>query len=312
MTKKLGILKQGNLREIWNHEAIDFTNWLAEEANLALLSDEIGIDIVLIQTEACIGKFNVDILAEEESTGRKIIIENQLESTDHDHLGKIITYASGYDAEFIIWVVKDIRDEHKKAIDWLNEHSDENINFFAIRMEVWQIDESPFAPKFHIVSQPNDWAKALKTSAMKSNLTEIKSLQLDFWNKFREYVNSSNYSFKLRKARPRQWYNISIGVSNAHVVLTMNSQQDLFTCEIYVPDSKNLFYSLEKIKDKIENEIGAALDWLELEDKKANRIKLYKTGSLRDIENWNTYFKWLADNAQTMHDVFPKYIRELS
>ena len=116
---KLSKLEKVDLREVWKHEALDFTNWLAKPENLELLSDEIGIDITLIQTEASVGNFNVDILAEEENTGRKIVIENQLESTDHDHLGKIITYASGFDAEIIIWIVKNVRDEHKQALDWL-------------------------------------------------------------------------------------------------------------------------------------------------------------------------------------------------
>lgn len=138
---KLSKLKKVDLREVWKHEALDFTNWLAKEENLELLSDEVGIDISLIQTEASVGKFNVDILAEETNTDRKIVIENQLEATDHDHLGKIITYASGFDAEFIIWIVKSVRDEHKQAIDWLNEHTDQKINIFAIQMEVWQIGD---------------------------------------------------------------------------------------------------------------------------------------------------------------------------
>ena len=158
MNSLLGKLNQVDLRHIWVHEALDFTQWLAKPDNLAILSDEIGIDITLTQTEAHVGRFNVDILAEEENTGRKIIIENQLEPTNHDHLGKLITYASGYDAEIVIWIVEDARDEHTRAIDWLNEHTDENINFFLIKMELWQIGDSLPAPKFQIISQPNNWA----------------------------------------------------------------------------------------------------------------------------------------------------------
>jgi hypothetical protein len=114
---RLAKLKQVDLRKVWQHEASDFTKWLANQENLSLLSDEIGIEISLIQTEANVGKFHVDILAEEENTGRKIVIENQLEPTNHDHLGKLITYAAGFDAEIIIWIVKDVRDEHKQAIE---------------------------------------------------------------------------------------------------------------------------------------------------------------------------------------------------
>ena len=174
----LSKLKKVDLREEWKHEAADFTSWLAEAENLQLLSEEIGIDISLIQTEASVGKFSVDILAEEDNTGRKVVIENQLETTNHDHLGKLITYASGFDAEIVIWIVKDVRDEHKQAIDWLNEHTDDKINIFAIRMELWQIGDSPCAPKFHVVSQPNDWAKAIKKSTSQSDLSDRRLMQL--------------------------------------------------------------------------------------------------------------------------------------
>ncbi len=160
-------LKKVNLRDVWQHEAHKFTKWLAEEENISELSEEIGIDIEVIQTEANVGSFSVDILAKEVESERKIIIENQLEKTDHDHLGKLITYASGYDAEFIIWIVKTAREEHINAINWLNENIVENINFFLIEIELWKIGESKPAPKFQIIARPNDWAKTIKTASSK-------------------------------------------------------------------------------------------------------------------------------------------------
>ena len=132
----LSKIERVDIRQVWKNEASDFTTWLAASENLELLCEEIGIDLSLIQTEASVGKFRVDILAEETNTGRKVVIENQLESTNHDHLGKIITYASGFDAEIIIWIVKNVLDEHKQAVDWLNERTDQKVNIFAIRMEV--------------------------------------------------------------------------------------------------------------------------------------------------------------------------------
>ena len=188
MKNVLSKLTKLDLREVWKHEALDFTNWLAENENLEALSDAVGVDIKLIQTEASVGKFNVDILAEEDLTGKKIIIENQLESTDHDHLGKIITYASGHDAEIIIWIVKDTRDEHQKAIEWLNDHTDQDISFFLIRIELWKIDDSKPAPKFEIVVSPNEWAKAIKSNPAKKELTNTKLQQLDFWDKLKKYI----------------------------------------------------------------------------------------------------------------------------
>lgn len=265
---QLSKLEKVNLREVWKHEALDFTNWLAKQENLELLSDEIGIDITLVQTEASVGKFNVDILAEEENTGRKIVIENQLESTDHDHLGKIITYASGFDAEIIVWIVKSVRDEHKQAVDGLNEHTDSNINIFAIQMEVWKISNSPFAPKFQVIAKPNDWAKAVKKAATQSELSDTKLLQLEFWTKFKEFVQENNGKVKLRKAYPQHWYDISFGSSNAHLCLTVNSQNEQMACEIYIPDSKQLFSCLYAKKDEIESELSEHLVWEKLPEKK--------------------------------------------
>lgn len=227
----LSRLKKINLREAWKHEATDFTNWLAEDENLQLLSEEIGIDISLIQTEASVGKFSVDILAEEDNTGRKIVIENQLEATNHDHLGKVITYASGFDAEIVIWIVKDVRDEHKRAVDWLNEHTDEKINIFAIRMELWQIGDSPYAPKFHVVSKPNDWAKAIKQTTSRSDLSDRRLMQLEFWTKFKEYASKHGSMLRLRKAYPQHWFDISIGSSKSYLSLVVDADNEQIRCE---------------------------------------------------------------------------------
>jgi len=307
----LGKLKKIGLRQAWKHEAGDFTNWLAEEENLSLLSDEIGLDIKLIQTEANVGKFNVDILAEEENTGRKIIIENQLETTNHDHLGKVITYASGYDAEIIIWLVKEAREEHQQAIDWLNNHLDEQANFFLIKMELWQIGNSEFAPKFQKISEPNDWAKAIKKSSTQGNLTETKILQLNFWTKFKEYAENQSSKLRLRKTSPQHWYDISIGSSECHITLTVNSQKDLIACEIYIGNSKETFYALEKYKEKIEQELSEKLEWLSMEGKKSSRIKLSREGNINEEENWEEYFSWLKETAEKFQKVFIKYIKKL-
>ena len=143
---ELGYLEKiEDLRLVWKNEAYDFTPWLAEEDNMNILGDTIGIDISEISTESSVGGFSADIVAKETGTDRIIVIENQLEDTNHDHLGKIITYASGKNASIIIWIVKNAREEHRKAIEWLNENMDENIDFFLIQIELWKIGESPCA-----------------------------------------------------------------------------------------------------------------------------------------------------------------------
>lgn len=291
----LGKLKKIDLREAWKHEALDFTQWLAKDENLALLSEEIGVDINLIETEANVGSFNVDILAED-SNGRKIVIENQLESTNHDHLGKIITYASGYNAEIIIWIVKDVRNEHKQAIDWLNEHTDEKINFFAIKLELWQIDGSPYAPKFQIISKPNEWAKIMKAPI--SSLTERKLKLLDFWTALNEYLNNKNSEINPQKPSSDHWNNISVGTSKAHISLTALAKEKKIGCEFYIPDNKELYFYLIEHKEEIEQIFGQELYWQELKGKKASRISISRDNfNLYEDNDWEKDFAWFENNA---------------
>lgn len=300
----LSKLQKVELRNVWKHEALDFTQWLAQPENLIELSDEVGIEISLIETEASVGKFNVDIYAEESMSGRKIVIENQLEATDHDHLGKIITYASGLDAEIIIWIVKIPREEHRQAIEWLNENSDSRINFFLIQMEVWQIADSPFAPNFHVVVKPNDWAKALKASASNSEVSDLKLLQHEFWNAFKDYASEQRPSLKLRKTYPQHWYDISVGSSQAHISLTVNSQTNQIGCDLYISDSKELFHQLFSKKQQIEQELRQILDWDEIPNKKASRIKTYYNGDFTDQDEWVKQHAWLLEQLVAFQKVF--------
>lgn len=301
------LVKVVDLRTIWKHEALDFTKWLSDSENLSLLGDEIGIEISLLEREAAVGSFTVDILAEEENTGRKIIIENQLETTDHDHLGKLITYASGYDAEIIIWVVREIREEHRHAIDWLNEHTDDRINLFIVKVELWRIEDSPCAVKFLVVSSPNNWAKSIRQSTSNSNLSDTKLLQLEFWNEFKEFATEKGTTFKLRKTFPQHWYDMSYGVPGSHIALTINTLSKSIGCEIYIHDSKELYYSYEQYKDKIESELGFQLEWLELPNKKASRIKVSTAADINNRSQWGNYFKWLKEKAEQFQQVFCKY-----
>ena len=257
------IEKFSDLRTVWKHEALDFSKWLAEEENLYLLSQTIGVNLVLGELESSVGNFSVDILAEEEETGKKVIIENQLEDSNHDHLGKIITYASGKDAELIIWIVKRARDEHRQAVEWLNKHMDEKIGFFLLEIELWKIDDSAPAPKFNVIEQPNDWAKNIK---VKEGLSETKKLNLDFWQEFNEYAfNKEEFSksFSKRKAQPQHWYDLSIGTSVYHLGLTVNTQKKMLGTEIYINDDKEMFHKFKSNAALIEREIGSKIEWIE-------------------------------------------------
>jgi hypothetical protein len=309
MKKPLSKLNKVELRDVWGHEAIDFTTWIAQKDNLDALSEEIGVDIKLIKTEANVGKFSVDILAEEEASGRKIIIENQLEDTNHDHLWKIITYASGYDAEIIIWIVRDVRDEHQKAIDWLNEHTDENISFFLIKIELWQIEGSNPAPKFEIMVSPNEWAKTIKSSPTNSELTNTKLQQPEFWNKFKNHVRLSDTRIRLQTPRPQHYYDVSMGSADGHIDLLIDSRDNLIGCGIYISRNKELFSFLQAHKEEIEKEIGETAEWVDAAV--ASRIKIKKgVADVFNQEEAENYFAWLYEKTILFQKVFGKYFRE--
>ena len=301
---QFGNLKQVDLRKGWNHEAFDFTKWLVQPENLQFLSDEIGIEIAPLEAEAKTGRYSVDILAEEENTGKKIIIENQLEKTDHDHLGKIITYASGYDAEYVVWIVKDANEEHRQALEWLNDHTNTDLHFFLIRLELWQIDDSKPAVKLNTIVKPNEWTKTLREKSKSEDLTDTKLMQLDFWTEFKTYCQEQNSRLATRKPYPQHWYDISIGRSGAHVALTVNTRDNEIACELYIHDDKELFDELESEKELIEEKIGDSLDWRRLDNKKASRIKLARSVKIDNQDEWNDYVAWLFDKAKTFREIF--------
>lgn len=300
------IEKIDDLRSVWPHEALDFSKWLSQEENLALLSDSIGIDIVLEELEPPVGGFSVDLYATEEGTGRKIIIENQLEDTNHDHLGKIITYASGKGAEVVVWVVRRARDEHKQAVEWLNQHTDENIGFFLLEIELWKINDSLPAPKFNVVERPNDWAKTMKAV---EGLSDTKKLQLEFWQAFNDYAFGKpefKNVFSKRKPQPQHWYDLSVGSSTYHLGLTVNTQKKRIGAEIYVNDDKLAFEKFKSQKDLIEADLGVQLDWRVAT--KDCRILALNNGDIKKGEAaWPEYYDWYCSMALKLREVLKKY-----
>ncbi len=301
--------KIDDLRTVWIHEAKDFTPWLAEDDNIAMLGDTLGLDLSVEQIEAPVGGFNVDILAREMATDQVVIIENQLEETNHDHLGKAITYAAGKKAEIIIWIVKKAREEHRAAVEWLNDHSDENIAFFLLEIELWKIGNSSPAVKFNVVERPNDWEKEIKKDSL--NLTDTQVLKLDYWTEFNRYAfedeEFAKY-FKKKKATAHHWYNVSIGSSEYNISFTINTQRNRLAVEFYISNNKELFHELYSQRDQIESDFGKALDWRELPSRKASRILLECNANIGNKNEWIKQFDWIKENAVSLHKTMKKYL----
>lgn len=292
----LGTLTQiTDLRTVWPKEAVDFTPWLAKEENLKLLGDAIGIDMVLEEKESSVGTFSVDIFAKEQESGKKIIIENQLDNTNHDHLGKLITYASGKNAEIVIWIVQKARDEHRQAIEWLNNHTDDSAAFFLIEIELWKIGDSLVAPKFNIVERPNDWAKAMRK---KDGLSVAEALKLDFWTEFRNYaetIPSLVKEFSLRKPSTDHWYNFAVGKGNTYIQLTIVTPKNMIYAGIISKEDKEISARLHDAIPQLEEAIGVKAEWKPAT--KSDRVTFGIKAHLKNRNEWTSDFDWLIDKV---------------
>jgi len=228
MIQLLGRLEKVDARKIWEHEALSFTPWLAMPENLVQLGEALGIefDEDNIQKEVGVGDFSTDILTSD-MAGRKIIIENQLERTDHDHLGKCITYAAGVGAEIIIWIARHVRDEHKQAVEYLNSNSSEKLNIFLVQLEAYKIGDSKPAPHFTIIERPNEWTKAVRSQSGNSNhVTDTKLKQQKFFEMLRDYGSENSKKIqRWQKPLPQHWYTITTGFSSAHIDIYANSKE---------------------------------------------------------------------------------------
>lgn len=311
-TQKVGTLEEVPLREIWPHEAHNFTNWLAQEENIELLSNELNIDIEVIDTEVPAGKYRLDILARS-SDDETIVIENQLEHTNHDHLGKIITYASGLDATTIIWIVEDVEEEHRQAVNWLNEHLDDTINIFLCKLRLFRIGDSPAAPKFQVICEPNNWSKAVKKVNNKND-SEMDMIKLEYWTKIAEYIREHpEINLKERKPLKLNYYNIKLSnvkKSLAHLSLKINTQKKHILTQIWIKNNNELFEYLFTNKETIEEELGFELFWRNKENNKSSTIGIRRNIDSIKKDNWDEYIKWHIDMGEKFNKVFAPIIKE--
>ena len=296
---EIGKLIEVDVRELWKHEQYDFSNWLAKESNIEYLNEILGLTLIEVDKEINVGPYRCDIVATDETSGLKVIIENQLESTNHDHLGKIITYASGLDAKVIVWIVKEAKEEHRAAIEWLNNYTSSEIDFFLIEIHAYKIGDSNPAPKFEVVEKPNDFIKRSKNKD-DGELNTSQTERLIFWTQFNEKILSKGKPFNLRKPTTDHWYDVAIGTSAAKIAVDLVNKENCIILELYIHSDKKLYDSLFEKKNEIERELDMNFEWDRLDSKKASRIKHYIHGL--DFENHNNY-------DQIMDEVIDKVIR---
>ncbi|PKN01533.1 MAG: DUF4268 domain-containing protein [Elusimicrobia bacterium HGW-Elusimicrobia-1] len=316
----LGRLEKVDIREVFATEAGDFTPWLAQEENLKLLGETIGVDLALDAQEKDVGQFRADILCKDATTDSWVLIENQIERTDHTHLGQLLTYAAGLQAVTVVWIAERFTEEHRATLDWLNERTDEQINCFGLEIELWRIGDSPPAPKFNIVSQPNDWSRAVKAAAGESNdITEHKQKQFQFWMMFKEFMEK-NSRIRCQKAYPQHCMNHSIGRSGFHlasIVSLWNSVSKNKDPEVRVElvltgeDAKSHFEAILARREEIEKAVDAPLTWHNPAGKNMCRVYIRRNADFLDEKLWSQQHEWLREKLELFHKVFAPIIQGL-
>lgn len=306
---KLGKLQEIDIRTVWKHEQYDFSKWLAADENIQELGDTLNLSLTDVETEKFVGNYRCDILCKDELTGKTVLIENQLEPTNHDHLGKIITYASGLDAAVVVWIVASARSEHASAIEWLNKHTDDEISFFLLEVHAFKIGDSDPAPQFTIIEQPNDFAKTVKNIAKNTDLNDAQKARLEFWTQFNDAIDAHGKPFNKRKASTDHWYNVALGSSEANISIDLVNKEHKIRVGLWIVDNKDLYDTMYQQKDEIEAALGFELSWFRLDNRKASSICTYIKGlDFKNQSNYPQLMKQIIDLVIKMRQVLPQYL----
>lgn len=304
------------LREAWESEAGDFTPWLAQPDNITVLAEAIGLDLQVEAQERNVGPFRADILCKNTADDSWVLVENQLERTDHGHLGQLLTYAAGLEAVTIIWVAQRFTEEHRATLDWLNQITDDKFNFFGVEVELFRINDSPVAPHFNVVSKPNDWSKTVSKAAKgieSGNITPTKQRQLEFWTALREYAEAKGSPLRFQKPLPQHWTILGVGRAGFSMWATVSLQEQEVSAQLVIntDNPKADFRQLQAMKAAIEAEAGEAFTWREQPEKVQSRIELRRSATPGDITTWPELQSWLVQKLELIQRVFGPRLKTL-
>lgn len=319
-TGKLGRLTRVDLREAWHGEATDFTPWLAQPENITLLGEAIGIELEVEAQEKNVGPFRADILCKDTISNHYVLIENQVERTDHGHLGQLITYAAGLEVVTIVWISSRFTEEHRAALDWLNNATTTGFNFFGLEIELWRIGDSAMAPKFNVVSKPNDWSKAVReqaTGGSGGGLTEFQRLHLEFWTQFRQYLEDREGPIRTNRPSKDHWSNVAVGRSSFGLVPWngMRDNRSGVYLQFAGPDAKAHYGLVEqRYRLQVEERLSllGTLIWRQLPDAKESQIYLVRPSTPSKPETWPELNEWMARALETMHTLFSPIVKTLN
>lgn len=311
---KLGRFEKLDLRRYWKKEDSDFTPWLANEENIKLLGDTIGIELEVKRQEDNVGPYRADITCIDTINNHLVLIENQLEKTDHTHLGQLMTYASGLDAVTIIWIAQKFTEEHRSALDWLNRITEDSINFFGIEIELYRINDSLPAPMFNMVSKPNNWTKSIRKSVTSQNLSDTKLLQQEYWQSLITFFEDNKSFVKLHSAQPQHWINATIGRSNFYLSATVNSRENTISVWLNITgdDAESNYEKLYELGyERSLVEINPDLMWDKMEGRKMSCVLLKTSGDFTKRSDWPNQHAWFKDNLEKFTKFFKPLVKKV-
>lgn len=304
---KLVKQKQISPRKMWPNEQLDFTPWLVE--HIEELGEKIGMDLEVLGREVSVGPYSADILAKDIGSNDYVVIENQLEKTNHDHLGKSITYASALNAKTIVWIATDFTEEHKKAFDWLNDNTNEDLAFWAIQLELWQVGEDTASMRFNIVCRPNSDIKTIKTKS--NSESETTKLQLEYWTKFRNKLLDTKKFSSLHTPRPQYWFDVALGKSGICLSNTCNAQKSIVGVRVYISSKlvDTFLPALLARKAEINKALGCEPEWDPNPNAIDKTIGIQYQTDLSDPAKVEEALDWQVKQTLIFREVFTKEIK---
>lgn len=297
---ELGNLKSIDLRHIWPREDEDFTPWLFKEENLTRLADVLNMKLAPFKKEMEVGQFYADIVCRNTADNSLVVIENQLEETDHDHLGKVLTYASALRASTVIWVAAEFASEHSNTLNWLNENMSDHFQFFGVKLELIQVGDSRPAPKFTVIAKPNNWICPVVEGDSRTR----------FWSKFHEHLTGNNSSLHPQGSSENpQYFGFRIGeTSDIWLAAWRHQNNKFFGVNLHLKGQNAQLYfdKLKEQQNEIEAELDASLEWKKSPSYNPSvpQVGLYKNMDSPEETDWPNQFKWLRLNLEKLDRVF--------
>ncbi|HEX9728627.1 MAG TPA: DUF4268 domain-containing protein [Gemmatimonadales bacterium] len=314
MAVDLGELRKMDVRQLWPNEAADFSPWLATDENIRRLGSALRLELEVENTEVAVGPYSADIVARNSGTEAYVVIENQLGKTDHDHLGKVLTYAAALSAGALVWVAPEFTEEHRKAIDWLNDNSSGDVAFYGVQIELWQIDQSRPAVRFNVLARPAGATVRAAITKATGALSDTRKLQLEWWTAVRDALLAKKVVPSAQTPAPRYWYNVALGRSGIYLSNIADTDANRIGVRVYMRNKYNAEAALQQLlehKAEIEAGIGEPLAWNPNPDAIDKVIALTRDADLTSREKWPEYIDWMVQMTDGFRRTFGPRVKQL-